>query len=31
MGKAKSDIDMRNSHNTDGQKITPVKDSELRK
>ena len=29
--QGKSDIDMRNSHNTDGQKITPVKDSELRK
>ncbi|HMR45195.1 MAG TPA: hypothetical protein PKC85_00240 [Bacteroidia bacterium] len=29
--QGKSDIDMRNSHNTDGQKITPVKDSDLRK
>ena len=29
--QGKSDVDIRNSHNTDGQKITPVKDSELRK
>lgn len=29
--QGKSDVDIRSSHNTDGQKITPVKDSELRK